>query len=93
MGEYVVSYAERWLADKRPNDTVVLDDGSVWQVSPQSLEKTKLWIRFSNMEVSYDPGRLGDYQYVLVNKSYQQRASARFVGTVENPRTGRSRAA
>jgi hypothetical protein len=51
MGEYIVNYAERWLVDKGEDDALVLDDGSVWQVSPQSREKTKLWIRFSNMEV------------------------------------------
>jgi hypothetical protein len=92
MGEYVVNYDERWLADTRGDDVVVLDDGSVWQVSLQSRERTKLWIRFSSMKVSYNPG-FGDYQYVLLNKSYHERALARFVGTVENPHTGRSQAA
>jgi hypothetical protein len=93
MGEYVVNYDERWLADKRGDDVLVLDDGSVWEVRPQNRERTRLWIRFSSMEVSYDPGRLGDYQYLLVNKSYHERAFARFAGTVENPRTGRPHAA
>jgi hypothetical protein len=31
MGEYVVNYDERWLADKRGDDVLVLDDGSVWR--------------------------------------------------------------
>jgi hypothetical protein len=35
MGEYVVNYDERSLADKRGDDVLVLDDGTVWQVRPQ----------------------------------------------------------
>jgi hypothetical protein len=88
MTEYFGIHTDRWLADKRPHDTLVLDDGSVWQTIPECRDSTQFWVLFSNMEVRYDPGRLGDYHYALVNTSYGQQAPARFVGTVEHPGAG-----
>jgi hypothetical protein len=79
--------AERWIADKQEN-IIVLDDGSSWEIrsTPPS------WIRFSSIQVSYTPGPTGEYHYVLVNTSYGEQVSAKFLGLKED-RTTRGDAA
>jgi hypothetical protein len=93
MTEYFGLHTERWLADKGGDGIVVLDDGSVWQISPECRDRSKFWVRFSNIEVRYAPGRLGDYHYALVNTSYGQHAPARFVGRADYHGPARPQAA
>jgi hypothetical protein len=78
--------AERWIADKQEN-VIVLDDGSSWEVGSNPP-----WIRFSSIQVSYTASPTGQFHYVLVNTSYGQQVSAKFLGFKQN-KTARSDAA
>ncbi len=71
---------EHWVADKHGDDILVLDDGSVWQLTDESVGGVKSWIRFSRVEVSYSISKAGEFQHVLSNKSYGQQRLARFLG-------------
>jgi hypothetical protein len=74
---------EHWVADKHGDDILVLDDGSVWQLTDESVGGVKSWIRFSRVEVSYSISKTGEFQHVLSNKSYGQQRLARFLGFKE----------
>ncbi len=88
--DYFISHEERWLSDKPEPGTIVLDDESVWQVSPQHVNRTANWVRFSNVRVECDFGRVVEYAYMLVNTSFGQTVRAKYVGTVADSAKERS---
>jgi hypothetical protein len=53
--------------DRRGSVTLVLSDGSVWEISDADSAKIAHWIRFSTMEEVEIAGRP---VYVLANKSF-----------------------
>ncbi len=82
MQEYLISHEERWIKEIPLLGTVVLDDDSVWQVSPKHLDRTANWVRFSTMRVECDFGRITEYAYMLVNTSFGQTVAAKYMGSV-----------
>lgn len=54
MTEYFGIHTEGWLADRGKDDSLILDDGSVWQISPHR-DKARSWVRVSNISVSEIP--------------------------------------
>ncbi len=90
MRNYFISHEERWLSDIPEPGTIVLDDGSVWQVSPQHVNRTANWVRFSNVRVECDFGRVAECAYTLVNTSFGQTITAKYVGTVADSAGERS---
>ncbi len=80
MSEYgPVSGKERWLEEKE-DDKIVLDDGPLWQVDPEQLDRVRDWVRFSRVSVTRNENK-GEYRYAMVNGSYLQEARARYLGT------------
>ena len=71
---------KRWLADKQGENILVLDDGSMWEITSAGRERTKWWIRFSNIEMHYSNSNSGAYPCVLFNTSYGEKVSAKFMG-------------
>lgn len=82
MRNYFISHEERWLSDIPELGTFVLDDESVWQVSPTHLNRTASWVRFSNVRVECDFVRTTEYPYTLVNTSFGQTVVAKHIGSV-----------
>ncbi|MBV9086743.1 MAG: hypothetical protein JO187_02335 [Acidobacteria bacterium] len=79
MARYYPGDEDRWLADRRGPATLLLSDGSVWEVGESDIEKIAHWIRYSTIEVA-EVQVAGRSVYVLVNKSFNAQVAARFLG-------------
>ncbi len=55
-------------------EVIVLDDGSIWRVSPLSRLDASLWMRFDEVTVIENAGGL--YPYRLINTSQKESAEA-----------------
>ncbi len=82
MRDYHISHEERWLSDVPVIGTIVLDDESVWQVSPQHMDRTANWVRFSRIRVECDYGKITEYAFMLANISFGQTVAAKHMGSV-----------
>ncbi len=87
---YLITGEERWLTDKPGPGLLVLDDGSLWQVSPQHLKEIESWVRFSSISVQCDYGSATAYRYTLINTSYDRMATARYMSAGANSAARRS---
>lgn len=79
MTEYFGIHTEGWLADRGKDDSLILDDGSVWQISPHRDKARGVGASFQ-YKCERDPGKLGEYCYALMNEAYRQQAEARVSG-------------
>ena len=82
MARYYPSGEEQWLAERRGSTTLVLSDGSAWEVAEADSNKVAHWIRFSSMTVS-EIEAPGGHAYILSNKSYGTQVRAKFLGVVD----------
>ena len=79
MARYYPSGEDQWLADRRGAATLVLSDGSVWEVGGTDIDKIAHWICYSTMEVA-EVVVGGRSVYVLANKSFGTDVRAKFLG-------------
>jgi len=82
MARYYPTGEDQWLADRHGPATLVLNDGSVWEVSEADIDKVAHWIRYSTIEVA-EVQVAGRSVYVLANKSFGAQVRARFLGMRE----------
>ena len=81
MSRYYFDGEEHWLADRRGPATLVLSDGSVWEVADLDRAILANWIRFSSIEVLEVDGMRS--VYILANKSFGTQVTAKFLGVRE----------
>ena len=68
---------EQHRLEERTENRLVLNDGSIWEISPHHVPTAAHWIRFSNVMVR--PAHEPEYHW-LINTSYGQEVKARHVG-------------
>jgi len=56
---------------------VILEDGSMWEVSPIEIIYSAIWLPVSNIIVVDD---FGLYPYKLINTNKRQKVSAKYLG-------------
>jgi hypothetical protein len=78
---YLGSSGGHWIKSKAGNGSmIVLEDGSIWEISSIDRINTSLWLPITNITVLKAPQPMGDYKYVLVNKDDGEKALAKFIG-------------
>ncbi len=92
MPHYYPDDQERWLADKRADATLVLDDNSLWQVDTREYPKIANWVRFSCISVVWST-ETPSHPYRLINRSFNQQVRAKFLGVVTDAAPRREGAA
>ncbi len=71
-----------WLKDKYNDNVVLLDDDTLWEISPGHRSAAARWIRFSTIRVHLRIDRPTEYCYVLTNSSYGEAVAAKALGTL-----------
>lgn len=61
-------------------NNIVLEDGSLWQISPIDRIDTALWLPISNITVQQYTEASGPYEYILINTSDRNKACAKYLG-------------
>jgi len=82
MPRYYPTSEDMWLADRRGPATLILSDGSAWEVGEGDCDKIAHWVRFSTMEV-LETVIGGRPVYVLANRSFGTDVRAKFLGMRE----------
>jgi hypothetical protein len=70
----------RWILENRNGKTIILDDGSVWEVDPMSLHVTSLWLASIDITVTKWPGGPLGYEYLFIDMDSKERVFAKFLG-------------
>jgi hypothetical protein len=78
---YAGSSGGHWIKSKA-NDggIIVLEDGSMWEISSIDRIDTSLWLPISNVTILKASSPVGDYKYILVNSDDGEKALAKFLG-------------
>ena len=82
---YAQAHQEHWLRDKQEEGGIVLlEDDSLWEISPPDRRKTARWLRVSTIAVEPIHGQ--GYAYRLKNTMDQETALANYLGQVADKR-------
>ena len=69
-----------WISDKSENGTLILlEDGTVWVVTPVDRVKTSIWLAVDHIAIFKSPST-PDYPYVLVNEREEERVHVKYLG-------------
>lgn len=80
-GDYTGSGGGHWIKSKLDNGgTIILEDGSMWEISSVDRIDTSLWLPISNVTILKASSPVGDYRYTLVNIDEGEKALAKFLG-------------
>lgn len=78
---YTGSGGGHWIKSNASNGgMIVLEDGSIWEVSPVDRIDTALWLPVTDITILRASRPVGDYKYMLVNKEDGEKALAKFLG-------------
>jgi len=70
---------DHWIREVRDHGrSVILEDGSCWEIEPDGTISTSIWLPASEIEVLHgdDPS----YPYKLANKDENELVDAKYVG-------------
>lgn len=59
---------------------VILEDGSIWEISTIDQIYTMLWLPITDITVVESRSPIGDFKYVLVNTDDGEEALAKYIG-------------
>ena len=70
-----------WIKSKADNGAIIiLEDGSMWEISSLDRIETAIWLPISNITVLRASSPVGDYKYTLVNTDDGEKAQAKYLG-------------
>jgi len=69
-----------WISDKSENGTLILlEDGTVWVVTPTDQVKTSIWLVVDRIAIFKSPSTPA-YPYLLVNEREEEQVHAKYLG-------------
>ena len=77
-GSYPISSSQHWIQQViASGKLIVLEDGSLWEVSPIDIVYSSIWLPISNIAVLEGSGL---YPYKLINLDDGETVNAKFLG-------------
>jgi hypothetical protein len=74
---YYVTGSEHWIQEiSGGGKIIILEDGSIWEVSPIDVIDSALWLPTSNIIVVLD---VGPYPYKLINTDDKETVNAKLI--------------
>jgi hypothetical protein len=80
-GNYSGSSGGHWIRSKADNGAIIiLEDGSMWEITTLDRIDTALWLPISNVTILKASSPVGDYKYTLINSDDGEKALAKYLG-------------
>ena len=80
-GGYAGLGSGHWVREKVDGgEIIILEDGSMWEISSIDRIYTRLWLRITNITVLEASDPVGPYRYWLINTDDGERVLAKYLG-------------
>jgi hypothetical protein len=71
-----------WVSEKADSGgLMILEDGSIWEISPTDRVDTMLWLPTTDITVLESKILVGGYKYLLINTDDGEKAEAKYLGS------------
>lgn len=77
--EYPSVGGHHWIKENADGETIILEDGSVWEISSLDQLDARLWLRTDNITVVQIDDGLAGYDYLLIDTNDRRQVHAKYV--------------